>query len=321
MKCPKCGYLGYQDVDRCRNCGYEFWLAPASTSTSASSDLRLRDEDSEIDPIGDLELIDDRMASAPPSDESPRPTPATPATPVNIAKTPVREVERLELPLFGAPIADDVPLITRAPPPRQPLSVRRATPEVPRLRSESRMPIAETPVAAPPTPVSLVTPKPLVIVPASATVTPDRSDSREHDALQPASGSARVKAGLIDIGLLLFVDALVVYFALKVCRLSLSEIVLLPRVPLAAFLLLQNGGYLIAFTTIGQTLGKMVVGLKVVGADHDSVPGVGRATVRSLLALLLALPAGLGLLPAVMSRDGRGLHDRLAGTRVVCSTD
>ena len=24
MKCPKCGYLGFERVDRCRNCGYEF---------------------------------------------------------------------------------------------------------------------------------------------------------------------------------------------------------------------------------------------------------------------------------------------------------
>ena len=28
MKCPKCGYLGYQDVERCRNCGYDFSLTP-----------------------------------------------------------------------------------------------------------------------------------------------------------------------------------------------------------------------------------------------------------------------------------------------------
>ena len=32
---------------------------------------------------------------------------------------------------------------------------------------------------------------------------------------------------------------------------------------------------------------------------------------------ILALPAGLGLFSASLSRDGRGLHDRFAGTRVV----
>jgi len=40
--------------------------------------------------------------------------------------------------------------------------------------------------------------------------------------------------------------------------------------------------------------------------------------VRPLaLAVVLAVPAGLGFLTAVLSRDHRGLHDRFAGTRVV----
>jgi uncharacterized RDD family membrane protein YckC len=33
--------------------------------------------------------------------------------------------------------------------------------------------------------------------------------------------------------------------------------------------------------------------------------------------ILLAVPAGLGFLTALFSRDRRGLHDRFAGTRVV----
>jgi len=32
---------------------------------------------------------------------------------------------------------------------------------------------------------------------------------------------------------------------------------------------------------------------------------------------VLAVPAGLGFLTALFSRDHRGLHDRFAGTRVV----
>ena len=38
--------------------------------------------------------------------------------------------------LFGSKTSDDEPLIKRASPPRPPLAVRRATPEVPRLRAE-----------------------------------------------------------------------------------------------------------------------------------------------------------------------------------------
>jgi uncharacterized RDD family membrane protein YckC len=33
--------------------------------------------------------------------------------------------------------------------------------------------------------------------------------------------------------------------------------------------------------------------------------------------VLLAVPAGLGFLSAIASRDRRGWHDRFAGTRVV----
>jgi len=33
--------------------------------------------------------------------------------------------------------------------------------------------------------------------------------------------------------------------------------------------------------------------------------------------IVLAVPAGLGFLSALFSRDHRGLHDRFAGTRVV----
>jgi uncharacterized protein (DUF983 family) len=36
MKCPKCGYLGFEQVDRCRNCGYDFSLAPATPGPELS---------------------------------------------------------------------------------------------------------------------------------------------------------------------------------------------------------------------------------------------------------------------------------------------
>jgi len=89
---------------------------------------------------------------------------------------------------------------------------------------------------------------------------------------------------------------------------------------LIAFLLVQNGGYLVAFTAGGQTLGKMAAGIRVVSVDaagKDETLDVGRAFLRTLAWLVLAVPAGLGFLTAIFSRDHRGLHDRFAGTRVV----
>jgi uncharacterized RDD family membrane protein YckC len=61
----------------------------------------------------------------------------------------------------------------------------------------------------------------------------------------------------------------------------------------------------------------MATGIKVVTAGSGSPLEPSRAALRTFIWVLLALPAGLGLLTALMSHDHRGLHDRLARTRVV----
>jgi uncharacterized RDD family membrane protein YckC len=303
MKCPKCGYLGYERVERCRNCGYEF-----SLTSTPPSDLKLRDAERVPQPLDDLELIDAA---------TPRPG-AGRFTDLGAEPGDASGAGQLtELPLFGAPIADDVPLITKPSAPRPPLSVRRATPEVPRLRSEPRAPLLDWPEPqASTTPVQNTASRPA----------PDRPRARPQEplhvepdtfTLEPAALGARALAALIDVGLLLAVDVIVVYFTLQICRVSFAELALLPKAPLLAFLLLQNVGYVVAFTTTGQTLGKMIAGVRVLADDTDNAPDIGQSVLRALVWMVLALPAGLGLLTATLSRDGRGLHDRFAGTRVV----
>src|SRR6185312_17553838 len=63
MKCPKCGYLGFEDVERCRNCGYDFSLSP---TTSATPDLSIRRDDNTPTPLDDLILVDSAAAPLPP---------------------------------------------------------------------------------------------------------------------------------------------------------------------------------------------------------------------------------------------------------------
>ena len=53
MKCPKCGYLGFESGDRCRNCGYDFSLAPATPAW----DLSLEPEVEQAGPQLDLDRI------------------------------------------------------------------------------------------------------------------------------------------------------------------------------------------------------------------------------------------------------------------------
>lgn len=61
--------------------------------------------------------------------------------------------------------------------------------------------------------------------------------------------------------------------------------------------------------TWGSTIGHRLLGLRVERCPRGYA-GFGRGLVRSLL-LCLAIP------PVVVDRDGRGLHDRLAGTVIV----
>jgi uncharacterized RDD family membrane protein YckC len=281
MKCSKCGYLGFETSDRCRNCGYEFSLA----QSFELPDLTLHAESA--DPavsrsIGSLAL-DARPAR--------RPTSA--------------------LPLF-APPDDDTPLITKASPPRAPLAVRRSTPEAARLRT-----VAAPKASAADLAIEL---RPARVTPAAAT-SPAPAPTPNTPASQKDAGIARrLVAGALDLSLLLAIDVVVVYFTMQICGVGFDELGLLPKGPLVVFLLVQNVGYLVTFTARGQTLGKMAAGIKVVTDDSGGSLDMGCALKRTMLSLLLAVPAGLGLLPALFDPQHRGLHDRFAGTRVVRAT-
>ena len=140
--------------------------------------------------------------------------------------------------------------------------------------------------------------------------------SDDEEAEQDATLGARFAAFVTDMIILAAIDVAVVHFTLQICGIGIQDLGILPRAPLLTFLLVQNGGYLVALTAGGQTLGKMAAGIKVVSAEPRSPLDVGRVFVRELVWLVLAAPAGLGLL-TVLSRDHRGVHDRFAGTRVV----
>ena len=66
----------------------------------------------------------------------------------------------------------------------------------------------------------------------------------------------------------------------------------------------------------GATLGKRLVGIRVVGPD-GAPPSPARSAIRSVLAVASAAFLGLGFLLALFTRTGRALHDLLARTWVV----
>jgi uncharacterized RDD family membrane protein YckC len=225
--------------------------------------------------------------------------------------------DSFDLPLFrdGGP-DDERPLVTVPPVTRPPLSVRKASLNTPRhiaRREESFEPHLDLEPEDP----ELDT---LRERQSHQPVTPVSSSASGSEAAT-ASDGARILSGVVDLGLLLAIDAAVFLLTLRFCGLTYAEAGVLPIAPFAAFLLILNGGYLTAFTAAGgQSIGKMLGGIRVVPSDPDAwtdrVP-LGQAVLRAAGYFISALPLGLGFVPALIAADKRGFHDRLAHTRVV----
>ncbi|MDN4486848.1 RDD family protein [Demequina sp. SYSU T00039] len=90
---------------------------------------------------------------------------------------------------------------------------------------------------------------------------------------------------------------------------TLPERVLLAGAPFAT-LGVWAAQHLLLVATLGTTIGHRVMGLRVIREDGASFVGPVKALIRTAL-LALVIPA------VVWGPDGRGLHDRLAGTRIV----
>ncbi|MBX3285292.1 MAG: RDD family protein [Actinobacteria bacterium] len=71
----------------------------------------------------------------------------------------------------------------------------------------------------------------------------------------------------------------------------------------------------ISLSVAGRTLGKGIVGLRVVAADGGPL-GPGRAALR-VLAFPFSFVLGLGFVPAILGRNRRALHDYVAGSREI----
>ena len=310
MRCPKCQYISFDNGDRCRNCGYQFSLS-ADVETL---DLPIQTGHEPEGPLGDLTLGDRRAEPA-------RSRAASAVVPAERRAAAPRPVPTpFDLPLFGDRGAhDDRPLVTAPAVPRPPLSVRKAAPApaVARPAQRRALPAQEPELDLGPPEES---PTPTLSRDRSAT-TVARQAAPESATPVAAPAASRLLAATVDLLVIGAIDAAVLHFTLKLCGLEYREIAVMPIAPFAAFLLLLNGGYFAAFTAAGgQSIGKMIAGVKVVPDDLDMWTdrvSLGQAVLRSAAYLVSALPAGLGFLPALIGDDKRAIHDRLARTRVV----
>lgn len=295
MRCPKCHYISFDADLRCRNCGYDFALTAGDDRDPA--DLTLRVEEAPVAPADlPLGLREDTADSAGRRRRSGAAGPA-------------------DLPLFEHERpAEEVPRKPAASP-RPPLAVRRPVRETPRPHSAA--PRADPVPVRPDAPARDARPGLEEARESGTAASPARGPEPRMPDPAAVPGARRLAALAVDAAILGGIDLLVLVFTLRLTGLELARAAELAGAPLAAFLLLLDGGYLVLFTAAsGQTIGKMLVGVRVV-TETGSRVALGTAAVRAAASLVTLLTAGAGYLPALVSRDRRALHDRLARTRVV----
>lgn len=131
-------------------------------------------------------------------------------------------------------------------------------------------------------------------------------------ALRPAGVLRRAAALLVDMAIVLALLQIGPLLASVFARRALVA-----QAFVQAFaLVVPNAYFILMHGTGGQTLGKMLLGVRVVGALGAPI-GYRHALGRQLAWCLSALLFGVGFAVAAARRDRRALHDVVAGTRVV----
>lgn len=342
MKCPKCHYLSFEPEPRCKHCGYSFSLSEPDLA------IRSADEGSDAEPLSDYPMRDmdvDRPRSAmtlgPMRSASQSAAAAHTSTPAATLDRPellpdfppeplrpkaVRPAPTTELPLFvkglaeaeagvaDLPAESDPPLVKMPTVARAPLAVRRAS-EAPRPPLPSP---ADANLARKLGPFDHDLLEDLQRIEAKASGRP--ALGRGDLAVGAGDAIRRIVGASIDLIFLGAICASVVWFTLRQCDLTWQQAQVLPIGPMAGFLAMVIVGYQFLFTAAsGQTIGKMLVGLRVVADPQSSgsdAPTIRQASYRALLTLPSVLMLGAGFFPALV-RPGLAVHDRLAHTRVI----
>ncbi len=155
-------------------------------------------------------------------------------------------------------------------------------------------------------------------------VQPDRLRGTAEAVLEPAEPGSRLAAALVDAvfvssGRVVLLAPVVWYWWAREAPRTPSDVAFLPvlaSVVLPPLALLLGALYHVYFwTTKGATPGKELLDLRVQGDDGRSPIGFRRAALRAFGYLLGVASLGVGFLMIVFG--GSGLHDRIAGTRVV----
>jgi len=327
----------------------EVWPARAtSAAVAAVPAAPARENTFRIEPVREDIVEPVRESSAEPVREHIAAPEADPVVAASVPPAPPRR-ERSWMP---AVVAEPVPVVVTQPsvsahpttelplfvreapaPPRAPLSVRRTVAEPPRVRSaaDASSRVSSRDVRVGPLDRDLLDDLRRVereeaayaTVQARVRGNTDEAagfDGELDDDPEDVPATQRLAAAALDGVLLGGIGTVALWATLRVTGASITSF---GTDAIVAFLIFLGGvsvSYLLMFTAAGgQTVGKMLMGLRVVADTVDSIDDhltMAQAALRAVLAPLSVLALGLGWLPALFGR-GLALHDRLAHTRVI----
>jgi uncharacterized RDD family membrane protein YckC len=131
----------------------------------------------------------------------------------------------------------------------------------------------------------------------------------------PAGFWIRVVAALLDFALFWLVNVSFGALAVRVWRTELDSPIGVQGTVTACTLLFAALYTIVLHALEGQTIGKLIVGVRVVGLD-GAPPAIGASVLRFFAYAASLMPLALGFVMAGLRTDRRALHDLLAGTRV-----
>ena len=152
-------------------------------------------------------------------------------------------------------------------------------------------------------------------------MTADTSSTPAADnTVELGSFKLRLLAGIVDavlVGFFTFLVATAVGFvALFLVAFNPLSTVGFDTITVVSAAIVAVIFYVSYWTKSGQTIGKQLTGLKVVGNTGTPVT-TGKALLRFVGYIISAVPLSLGFVWIVFDKKGQGWHDKLSGTYVV----
>ena len=300
MRCTKCHYLSFEPEPRCKNCGHDLSLEDASAFNFAGEDAESEAVAAGSHGYATAVMAAPKVAASTHSSRIPTKDLPLFVQSIQSVSDQLAHGDRAAIAPIEDEHEDLQPLVKVPARPRTPMSVRRPTPDPARLRAKYGMSSSAEPDLwsnIPADPIDQVAlhdePDAFQDLPLTAqsmdqwsngsmdesTSGPVEQWSDETNARptwsseptpqqfpvgwqQPVSAGARIGAALIDALFLGGISAVVIYLTLQVTGLTLSQISLLPVLPIGTLLVMLVAGYFLLFRMAsGKTLGNMAMRL------------------------------------------------------------